>query len=317
MSYKKISLLAVVCALSGCATNQATEKPGEQVTVNNPIVETDLTVKPFKPAKVATASSKPAQSVVVKNEVNQPADTVKSKKSVIVAKTEKQLTKPVVKPVKIATASSKPAKPAVTKAMVEQAVEEVKPVGAEKVVSTADKKPAVKKPVEKPFELYKGETYKAALVRYLRSKGYKGVAWAVVSDTKAVLEQVISENQSLSGDIAAQLSDQLSVSFKISTDDKIKYAAIHDWQDYKVKIMEVHGDTLKQVMNNLVTDFGWNWDAKKSWRSKKSLHGFAIPFPVVAPAHDIGFVLNQVLKDRPVRAEFHDDTQTVFITDDN
>ncbi|WP_143169241.1 hypothetical protein [Vibrio quintilis] len=174
-------------------------------------------------------------------------------------------------------------------------------------------------PPANPFVILQGETYKSAMIHWLKSDGYKGIAWAIYAGTRERLKKVATKNDMIPGDpatVSAALSAKLGVKLSIATNEKLKYAAIHEWHDLSVKIVKVHGNTLKGVLKNLVTDFGWNWNDQQSWRTHKNLHGFSIPFPLVAPVDDIGLLLNQVLANRPVRAEYFEDTQTVFVTDD-
>ncbi|WP_415668827.1 hypothetical protein, partial [Vibrio tubiashii] len=251
------------------------------------LVETDLTVRPT--SNYVASETKPVAVAKTQPKV--------ASKPVTVAKTQPKVAS---KPVGVAKTQPKVASKPVAVAKTQPKVAS-KPVGGAK---------------ENSFEVYKGETYKSALVRWVRAKGYKGVAWAATPSTTKALMQVSKENEVLDGDVGQLIANKLSLDFEIVLDEKTHYAAIHEWKGYKVKVVEINGDTLEEVMRNLVTDFGWNWNNKKSWRTKKKLHGFSIPFPVVAPAHDIAMVLNQVLKDRPVRSEYHEETQTVFIIDD-
>ena len=275
----KVMLVSMCCfVFSGCAVNSSTNANNTVPRYN--VIEKDLTQK---------VSSKPV--LVAKN-----AQKVSSKPALVTKNAQKVSSKPALVAKNAQKVSSKPALVA---------------KNAQKVSS----KPALV--TKKSFELFKGETYKSALVRWARSQGYKGIAWAASQDTSDALLKVVPNNKKLDLDsVDRQIAQDLNVQFDVAMDKKLGYAAIHEWKDYKVKILEIHGDTLEDVMRNLVRDFGWNWNDKKSWRTSKKLHGFSIPFPVVAPAHDIAMVLNQVLKNRPVRSEYHEETQTVFIIDD-
>ncbi len=183
--------------------------------------------------------------------------------------------------------------------------------------------PSTKKIVQRSYYIYKGETYKHAISRWFNRSGYDAVAWSIGKSMEEKLNGTSPLKTTYTGSfpyVMSQLSYKLAEKdnqrFFISMDKRLKMGAVHEWQDRYVKIINVHGDTLQDTVRNLVTDYGWNWDDKQSWRSKNNFAGFAISFPIVSPVDDIGFALNQLLNNRSVRAEYHDGTRTVFINDD-
>jgi hypothetical protein len=276
-----IGLVAVsIALLSGCQATKGNGEYFEFAKLN--LVEKNLMIKPDSIAK----------SPVAKTVKSQPTP-----------KSEKPVTKP--KPIKVAK----------------------KPVAKSKSIKHANKTSV--KPKRKPFDvqrsyyLYKGETYKNAMTRWFNRTGYDSVAWSISKHMKNKLNNVSKEKVTYTGSfpyvmnkLSWKLAEQDKKRFFISMDKQLKMGAVHEWQDRYVKIINVHGKTLRDTVKNLVIDYGWKWDDKQSWRTDKNFDGFSISFPIVSPKDDIGFALDQILKTRTVRAQYHDGTRTVFITDD-
>lgn len=170
--------------------------------------------------------------------------------------------------------------------------------------------------------IYKGESYKSAISRWFYDAGYKQMAWSISESMNKQLSDRSLEVKTYEGGLIAsitalskEIADSSGKKFYVSFDERNKWGAVHEWGNRYVKIAMVRGNTLKDVVRNLVKDYRFNWSDESSWRlpEGKNYEGFAIPFPIVAPSDDIMFALNNILKGRSVQAGVHAGTRTVFI----
>lgn len=186
------------------------------------------------------------------------------------------------------------------------------------------KAPASKtvKPAKSPMPTYvvtKGQLYMTALRQWVANDTLTRVAWALPSDTVTALETVSPNGQVFKGSLSqvvTSLGKQLKTPLHFTQNPMKKLAAIHTL-DSNVELSWVHGDTLKEAVHHLTTNFSWSWEdrtahASGSWRSPDNFQ-LAAPYPIVSPRGDFAFALNTVLEDYPVQAKLLYGTKTIFI----
>jgi hypothetical protein len=171
------------------------------------------------------------------------------------------------------------------------------------------------------FFIYPDETYLSAINRWFKSDDVQSIAWAVNDDTQAILSTSPAKMERFSGsniDALNTLSKSLNIPLIFSHDSYRQLAAIHQWQGREVQIVMVRGSSMKVAIEQLASDYGWNWSddttTNKSWLAKND-YPFSGSYPLVTPKNDIAKALRVVLEGYPISAKLLTGTQSLFIVD--
>lgn len=167
--------------------------------------------------------------------------------------------------------------------------------------------------------IYPDESYFDAINRWLKNAGYQNVAWSIDDHTAEELKKNPAGIVSFAGSVRTvlpTLSKQLGVPFYLSETSNL--AAIHQWHNREVQIVMVRGSSMKVAIEQLASDYGWNWSddttTNKSWLAKND-YPFSGSYPLVTPKNDIAKALRVVLEGYPISAKLLTGTQSLFIVD--
>ncbi|AZQ13329.1 hypothetical protein [Shewanella khirikhana] len=166
--------------------------------------------------------------------------------------------------------------------------------------------------------IYPDESFYDAINRWLRADGYTTVAWSIDAEASEALAKHPQSVVSFAGSVRTALptlSKQIGVPLYFSGSSSL--AAIHQWHNRQVQIVLVNGLSLRDAVQKLAQDYGWNWNESNqspSWLATND-YPFLTSYPIVTPQGDLARALGLVLDGFPVSAQLLDSTQTLFIVD--
>lgn len=169
------------------------------------------------------------------------------------------------------------------------------------------------------YVVFEGESSDSALRRWLKNEGYRNVAWSMSPEHQKVLDAP-KEKQVFTGsfktvwdEYQAQLGLKLHIVKTTYHDEPV--AGVYDF-DGKARLTYVSGDSLREVVKNVVRNYERRWDDalghKRSWRASND-YQFSADYYLLTPWDDIEGALVTVLEGYPVTASILDSTGQVFI----
>lgn len=184
-------------------------------------------------------------------------------------------------------------------------------------LSTLAKIAPIKKPNTNTIgKVLSGESYEHALKRWLKLSGFNYIAWSVDDATEKALQQISPTNLSLSGSLTsrvAQVGIHLEKPIQLAIRSDLHIAAIHEFRT-KTSLVLAKGNTLKDAVKNIVSDYGAKWDDEKSYRATDN-YVFTAPYPIITKQDDIQSALDSLLYGYPVQASILKSSNLVFVED--
>jgi hypothetical protein len=169
------------------------------------------------------------------------------------------------------------------------------------------------------YVVYEGEPLGSALRRWLKSEGYRNVAWSITPEHQALLDAPM-EKQAFTGSFKKIWDDiQKQQGFKLhlvqTTFQGQPVAGVYDF-DGKARLTYVSGQSLREVVKQVVLNYELDWSDslthKRSWLASND-YQFSADYYLLTPWDDIEGALATVLDGYPVTASILDSTGQVFI----
>lgn len=177
--------------------------------------------------------------------------------------------------------------------------------------------PTTAKPLpRRTYAVSANQTAVSALRQWLHNDKKTKVAWALSPQAERALSQ---KGHNVTATNLTQAVAQLRTATKapVFIAQQKGMVAIHSIPGL-VDITWVHGGTLKEAIENVVTGYGWTWkndkSASPSWVAADD-YALRSAYPIVTPKDNIAQALSQVLEGFPVQAQLLQGTQEVFITE--
>lgn len=168
------------------------------------------------------------------------------------------------------------------------------------------------------FTIKQGERYQAALKRWLAQMGYHNVAWSLTDEHAALLDETNPTRITYRGSFkkaVSQFSDKLGLPLNLIHDQRAGVMGIYDFIG-QARITHVSGNSLKQVVQHLVENYGLRWDSdngfSRSWLAADD-YEFGADYYLLTERDDIDMALSTVLEDYPVHASIVGSTGQVII----
>lgn len=171
--------------------------------------------------------------------------------------------------------------------------------------------------VKPHFYVTQGQTYITAIRQWLAKDKLTKVAWYLPNATVTALNKTSMNGELFNGDIESvlkQLGEKVGHPLYFSRNTK-GLAAIHNIKG-SVDIRWIHGNTVKDAIHNLTSEYHWQWTRGKngSWMAPDN-YAFVAPYPIVTPRGDFAYALNAVLEGYPVQAQLLYATKNIFIVE--
>ncbi|MCG9625364.1 hypothetical protein L1D34_10965 [Vibrio mediterranei] len=175
--------------------------------------------------------------------------------------------------------------------------------------------------ISKHYIVRNGETYREGLRRWLKSEGYNNMAWALSKQANQALSQTATHVFNRQGTLKTAmtlLSAELHTPIHLTVSKKDAVAGIYDFEDLPL-ITHVKGNSLKQVLREVVLHYGYRWvdgdDTARSYLAKRDYH-FGAEYYLLTTENDVDGALSTILEPYPVKAQILASTGQVFIVED-
>jgi hypothetical protein len=176
------------------------------------------------------------------------------------------------------------------------------------------------------YTMTKGQNYYDVLTTWLtplvtsthntEKQQYHGITWQLPAATiKKLKNRQAEKDMTLNKKLAIAVSEMgtsIDTDLTLTLSNQHKIAVI---AEHKMTVVWVHGDTLKNAVENLAIQFNWHWlDNGKSWLAAHDFP-FSSNYPIAVKAGDFNTALNSVIDGYPLQAKLLNGTRTIYITD--
>ncbi|SGZ00281.1 hypothetical protein [Moritella viscosa] len=198
-------------------------------------------------------------------------------------------------------------------------------------IAQAKKAAAIAAEIKRNASIYtmaKGQNYYDVLTSWLaplvksahntEKLQYNGITWQLpLATIEKLKNQQAVEGMRFNKKLAIAVNEMgasidTDLSLTLNNDYKVAVIAEHD-----VAIFWIHGTSLKNVVENLAAEFGWNWLDEGSMQSWLAGHDFPFSseYPIAVKAGEFDTALDSVIDGYPIQAKLLHGTRTIFITD--